>query len=153
MEWGTGHLDWYFRSLGYDVDRGHCSSKEHVFHVFSLRWELKTYEDTETAAGTWGRGRKKGTEGQGRLAEGYCGAVSPLHTNLQVVNFQRRECAWNCGLPSASSCWRSFNSTISVSRLLSLLQSVTLPACSLDASSCMPAVVLHYWTFKVLYSD
>ena len=35
-----------------------------------------------------------------------------------------------------------------ISHLLSLLQSVTLLARSLDASSCMPAVVLYYCTFQ-----
>ena len=34
------------------------------------------------------------------------------------------------------------------SHLLSLLQSITLLACSLDASPCMPAVVLYYCTFQ-----
>ena len=34
------------------------------------------------------------------------------------------------------------------SHLLSLLQSVTLFACSLNVSPCMPAVVLYYCTFQ-----
>ena len=51
---------------------------------------------------------------------------------------------WNCSLPSLSYCWWSFSSAIS--HLLSLLQSVTLLACSLGASPCVPAVVLHYCT-------
>ena len=33
------------------------------------------------------------------------------------------------------------------SHLLSLLQSVFLLSCSLDASSCMPAAILYYYTF------
>ena len=41
----------------------------------------------------------------------------------------------------------SFSSTIS--HFLSLLQSVTLLACSLDASPCMPTVVLYYCTYKI----
>ncbi|XP_073665617.1 receptor activity-modifying protein 3 isoform X1 [Tursiops truncatus] len=53
-----------------------------------------------------------------------------------------RHCSW----PSVSYCWRSFSSTIS--HLLSLLQSVTLLACSLDASPWMPAVVPHCCTFQ-----
>ena len=78
--------------------------------------------------------------------------VNPLHTNLLVENFQRCEHVfhqrplmreWNCSLPSVSWCWRSFSSTIS--HLLSLLTSVTLLACSLDISPCMPAVVLDYY--------
>ena len=45
---------------------------------------------------------------------------------------------------------RTLSSTIS--HLLSLLQAVTLLACSLDPSPCMPAVVLYNCTlFKVLY--
>ena len=48
---------------------------------------------------------------------------------------------WNCSLPSVSYCRWPFSSTIS--HLLSLLQSVTLLACSLDTSPCMPAVVLY----------
>ena len=35
--------------------------------------------------------------------------------------------------------------------LLSLLQSAALLVCSLDASPCASAVVLYYYTFKVLY--
>ena len=46
----------------------------------------------------------------------------------------------------AASCWRSFSSTISY--VLSLLQSVTLLACSLDASPCMLAIILQYCTFQ-----
>ena len=42
----------------------------------------------------------------------------------------RRE--WNCSLPSISCCWQSFSSTIAP--VLSLVQSITLLACSLDAS-------------------
>ena len=53
---------------------------------------------------------------------------------------------WDCSLPSLSWCWRSFSSTIS--HLPSLLQSAALLACSLDASPCMPAVVLYYCTFQ-----
>ena len=56
---------------------------------------------------------------------------------------------WNCNLPSVSCCGGSFNSTIY--HLLSLLQSVTLLACSLDTSFCIPAVVLITVLFKVLY--
>ena len=53
---------------------------------------------------------------------------------------------WNCSLPSISYCWQFFSSTISHS--LSLLQLVTLLACSLDASFCMPALLLYYCTFQ-----
>ena len=53
---------------------------------------------------------------------------------------------WNCSLPSISYCWQFFSSTISHS--LSLLQLVTLLACSLDASLCMPALLLYYCTFQ-----
>ena len=52
----------------------------------------------------------------------------------------------NCSLPSVSYCWRPFSS--SISHILSLLQSVTLLACSLLASPCMSAVVLYYWTYQ-----
>ena len=50
----------------------------------------------------------------------------------------RRE--WNCSLHFVSYCWQSFSST--VSHLLSFLQEVTLLTCSLDASTCIPGVVL-----------
>ena len=91
-----------------------------------------------------------------------CLTVSPLHTNLQVANFQRCKRvsgsskepepvpSWhelNCSFPSISFCWRSFSSS-SISHLVSLLQSVTLLACSLEASSWMPAVVLYYCPFQ-----
>ena len=89
--------------------------------------------------------------------------ASPLHKNLQVVNYERCKCSsgysketqtcaihvrhvWNCSLPSTSYCWRSFSSRIS--HLFSLLGSVTLLARSLDASPWMPAVVLHHCTFS-----
>jgi len=50
---------------------------------------------------------------------------------------------WNCSSPSVSCCWRSFSSTIS-----HLLQSVTLLACSLDASLWMPGIRLLQWYFS-----
>ena len=53
---------------------------------------------------------------------------------------------WNCSLPSVSYCWRSFSSAIS--HLPSLLQTVTLLARPLDASPCVPAIVLYYCTFQ-----
>ena len=53
---------------------------------------------------------------------------------------------WNCSFSSVSYFWWSFSSTIS--HLLSVLQSVTLLACSLSTSPCMPAVVLYYCTFQ-----
>ena len=87
----------------------------------------------------------------------------PTATILQYSKFPTNEplsckCAfpqvsvrhkWNCNLPSVSCCGGSFNSTIY--HLLSLLQSVTLLACSLDTSFCIPAVVLITVLFKVLY--
>ena len=56
---------------------------------------------------------------------------------------------WNHSLPSVSYCWRSFGSTIS--RFLSLFRSVTLLACSLDASPWMPAVLYfsRYCTIRL----
>ena len=53
---------------------------------------------------------------------------------------------WNCNLPFASYCWQSFSST--VSQLPSLLQSVTLFACWLNASPYMPVVILYYCPFQ-----
>ena len=35
-----------------------------------------------------------------------------------------------------------------ISHPFSLFQSLTRPACSLDASPCMPAVILYYCTFQ-----
>ena len=61
------------------------------------------------------------------------------------VHFTNIRCEWNCSLPSISYCWWSFSSTIS--HLLSFLQSVTLLACSLSASPCMP-IVLYNCTFQ-----
>ena len=49
-------------------------------------------------------------------------------------------------MPSISYSWRSFSSTIS--HLLSLLESVTLPSCPLNASPCMEAVILYYCTSR-----
>ena len=78
--------------------------------------------------------------------------VSPLYTSLQVLNLQKWECTfacpvtlkyeWNCNSPSASCCWRSFSSPTSL--LLSHPHSVTVLACSLAASPCMPSVVRYY---------
>lgn len=74
--------------------------------------------------------------------------ASPRHTTLQVANFQRRKSelrqrqAWVRDQLAPSDCWQSFSSNIS--HLLPLPQSVTL----LDASPCMPAVVLFYCTFQ-----
>ena len=67
---------------------------------------------------------------------------------MQKLQQGTRNCAinvkheWNYSLPS----WQSFSSTIS--HFLSLLQSVTLLACSLSASPCVPATVLYYYTFQ-----
>ena len=54
-------------------------------------------------------------------------------------------CEWDCSLLSISYCWWSSSSTIS--HLFSLLQPVTLLACSLNASPCLPAAVLYYCSF------
>ena len=75
------------------------------------------------------------------------------------IRFQQgaRTCAidvrheWHCSLPSVSYRWRPFSSAIS--HLLSLLQSVTLLACSLHASSCVPAVVLSVQFSRSVMSD
>ena len=67
-------------------------------------------------------------------------------SNLCSINYRSE---WNCNLPSISHCWRSFSSTISY--FLSLLQAVTLLACSLHASPCVSAVLLYIVLFKVLY--
>ena len=53
---------------------------------------------------------------------------------------------WNCSLPSISCCWWSFSSTIS--HCLCLLQSVTLFACSLDASPFMLLYFSRYCTIR-----
>ena len=62
-------------------------------------------------------------------------------------------CEWNCSLLSAFYCWRSFSST--VSHLLSLLQSLTLLACSLDASQPLYAscctVLLYFPRLKMFF--
>ena len=63
--------------------------------------------------------------------------------NVHTINVG---CVWNCSFPSISYSQWSFSSTIS--NLLSLLQSVTLLACALDARPCIPAVVLYYCTFQ-----
>ena len=62
-------------------------------------------------------------------------------TGTCVINVRRE---WNCSLPSVSYCRRSFSSA--VFHLLSLRHSVTLLACSLDASLYVPAVVLYSCT-------
>ena len=51
-------------------------------------------------------------------------------------------CEWKRSLPSVSLCWWSFNSTIS--HLFSLLLSLTLLSCSLNARLSMPAIVLYF---------
>ena len=48
---------------------------------------------------------------------------------------------WSCSLPSISYCWGSSSSTIS--HLTPLLQSVTLLACSFNASPCRSAVIVY----------
>ena len=55
---------------------------------------------------------------------------------------------WNCSSPSSSHRWASCSSTIL--HLLSLLRSVTLPAWSLDASGCMPTVVLYFSRYCIV---
>ena len=79
--------------------------------------------------------------------------IISLYMNTQVANFKKRECTFyqrqvwvKLQLVLLSYCWRSFSSTIS--HLLSLLQSVTLLACSFSASPCFPAVVLYCCAFQ-----
>ena len=55
-----------------------------------------------------------------------------------ISNYVRSK--WNCSLPSVSYCWWSFSSAIS--HLFSLPQLVSLLACSLNISPCMPAIVM-----------
>ena len=85
--------------------------------------------------------------------EQFYNTVSSLCINTQVANFKDTSmCSisirlWgNYSLPSFSCCWRSFISTSS--HLLSLLWSVTLFACPLDASPYMRTVTLYYRTFE-----
>ena len=85
--------------------------------------------------------------------EQFYNTVSSLCINTQVANFKDTSmCSisirlWgNYSLPSFSCCWRSFISTSS--HLLSLLWSVTLFACPLDASPYMLTVTLYYRTFE-----
>ena len=85
--------------------------------------------------------------------EQFYNTVSSLCINTQVANFKDTSmCSisirlWgNYSLPSFSCCWRSFISTSS--HLLSLLWSVTLCACPLDASPYMRTVTLYYRTFE-----
>jgi len=81
--------------------------------------------------------------------------VSPLHTNLQVANFQRREHASGSSKELQAVPSMSGVSDIAACLYLLLLmilqryhlQSVT-PDCSLDASPCVPAVVLYSYTFQ-----
>ena len=66
--------------------------------------------------------------------------IQPRTRNCAIV---RRE--WNCSFLSISYCWQSFRSIISP--LYSLLQSVTLLACSLDAGPCASCcTVLLYFS-------
>ena len=51
---------------------------------------------------------------------------------------------WNCSVPSISDRWRPFSSTIS--HFLPLIQLVTPLACSFNASLCLPATVLLYFS-------
>ena len=57
-------------------------------------------------------------------------------------------CEWHCNLSSVSYCWRSFSST--VSHLLSLLQSVTLLACSLAVTPGCQLLCSSAGLYKVL---
>ena len=111
----------------------------------------------QTSGYRWGEGRGEGQHRMGGKGLLWDYSKSPTcepsccelfkDANVCSINVRRE---WNCSLPSISYCWWSFSSTIS--HLLSLLQSVTLLACSLDASPYMPAVVLYYCVlFKVLY--
>ena len=70
----------------------------------------------------------------------------PSSHELSNRNFSSVRHEWNRGLSSVSCCRPPFSSAVSC--LLSLLRSVILLAWSLDASPCMPAVVLHYWIFQ-----
>ena len=83
---------------------------------------------------------------------GFCNTVSPLHMKLQVVNFW-----WECAF-CQGQVWLKLQLALHLLLLMTLqsstisyrpflLQPVTLLACSLDASSCVPAVVVYHCTF------
>ena len=89
--------------------------------------------------------------------------VSSLHMNFQIVKFKDVKYAhisnhvsqFTCSahtvtysLPSVSYALLLTILGSTISHLLSLLQPVTLLACSLDARPCMPAVALYYCTFQ-----
>ena len=79
---------------------------------------------------------------------GHLATVSALHMNFQLANFQRCEHAFHqrqvwvkLQLALRLLLRPTFRSAIS--HLFSLLRSVTLLSCSLDASLCEPAIVLY----------
>ena len=79
--------------------------------------------------------------------------VCPLHTNLQILNFQRYQHAFH-----QCQVWLTLQLVLHLLLLMILQlchlpppippQSVTLLASSLDGSPCVPAVGLYYYTFQ-----
>ena len=83
--------------------------------------------------------------------------VNLLHTNLQVVNFQRCECAFHqhqmlvtLQLVLCLLLLKMWSSSSTLSHLLSFLQSVILLSCSLSASCCIILLYISkYYTYKI----
>ena len=81
--------------------------------------------------------------------------VSPLQTNLQVASFQRCKCVYVFAYPTTSGVSEIAACPLSpiadnsaLPSPTSSLPPVTLLACSLDASPCVPAVAPHYYNFQ-----
>ena len=112
----------------------------HKFDVFP--WAFSKGTTTETTRKT-----------SGQIHFSIPATVSPLHTNLQVGNFQRHEGACHqhqarVSLQPALHLLLLVVLQPTISHLPFLLPSVSLLACPLDASPWMPAVVLYYCTFQ-----
>ena len=102
-----------------------------------------------------GGGEGKGAGGKGEVGRGLlqC-SKSPTDESSSCELSKMRMCIPSTsGVSETVACPPppvSDRPSAMLSPTSSPLRSVTLPVCSLDASPCKPAVVLYYWTFKVL---
>ena len=144
-ETGGRRSEWRTEEIQ-DAENGRgCSLLEEVLLVFEAM-DLNTEQYTKVATAVSSMTRTKRAATQASL-DHFCKRLDRIESSKEpelVLSMSGRSwiAACNCS-------WQSFSSTIS--HFLSLLQSVSLLACSLNTSPCMPAVVLYYCTFQGVY--
>ena len=121
------------------------------YHSLSSHWKSWPVQQ-----GKWDRKEeRKSKREESNVQEVLCIQIFKLRTSEGTkVCFINIRHEWDCSLSSVSCCWgalsagRALPFSLCQFPHLAFLQSVTFTACSLDASSCRPTVVLYYCTYQ-----